>query len=441
MEQLLPSLGEWSVRLFPVAVDHLWHSSLLAAAVLLLLVPLRRAPAGWRYSLVLLAAAKFLVPTVFFVDALRLLQPALGDRLPTLSILALDWASWMRTLGLGAVESGLAGGYVSLFVAIGTIWLCGALAVGVRWWVRYRSFSLRVRTARRLLGGREAALLGRARARIGLRRPVAVAALEDAADMPAGPGVWGVFRPVLVLPVEMSRQLSDSELEAIFVHELVHVARWDNLVAHLQMLLCCALWFHPLVWSLDRRLLAAREEACDERAVALLGNPETYARSLLKVVRMTLEVRLPALASIGAADLRSRLERILSGGSASRATHSLRVYALAVGAVLIAGSLVLRAAPVPVPTRCAKALAPVRANDRCPDKRLAKMAAASTVPESQPSASKTGRCRKGQPGSAQALQKLAGAQVRPSATALPRDDRGELGALDAAGQPAFSALP
>jgi len=148
------------------------------------------------------------------------------------------------------------------------------------------------------------------RARLRLRRPVALVLSQEASE----PGVWGVFRPVIVLPTSMARHLGSGELEAVLLHELAHVQRWDNLVGHLHMVLRSVLWFHPLVWWLDRRLLAERERACDERVVQVSGDSATYLRGLAKVMRWVVDGgvggRLAGVSSAYGSDLRRRISLI-----------------------------------------------------------------------------------------------------------------------------------
>ena len=62
------------------------------------------------------------------------------------------------------------------------------------------------------------------------------------------PGIFGIFRPVLLLPEGLSSQLPREQFEAILAHELCHVRYRDNLTAALHMCVETLFWFHPLVW-------------------------------------------------------------------------------------------------------------------------------------------------------------------------------------------------
>ena len=70
------------------------------------------------------------------------------------------------------------------------------------------------------------------------------------------PGIFGIWRPVLLLPEGITERLSPAQLEAIVAHELCHVRRRDNLTGAIHMVVETIFWFHPLVWWIretDRR--------------------------------------------------------------------------------------------------------------------------------------------------------------------------------------------
>ena len=86
---------------------------------------------------------------------------------------------------------------------------------------------------------------------------------------PVEPGVFGVFRPVLLWPAGISKHLQDNHVEAILAHEVAHVRRRDNLTAAIHMVVEAIFWFHPMVWWLGARLAEERERACDEEVLQL----------------------------------------------------------------------------------------------------------------------------------------------------------------------------
>ncbi len=91
------------------------------------------------------------------------------------------------------------------------------------------------------------------------------------------PGVFGILRPVLLLPEGITDRLTPAQLEAVIAHELCHVRRRDNLTAAIHMVVETVFWFHPLVWWIRARLVEERERACDEE-VLRAGRPARLCR-------------------------------------------------------------------------------------------------------------------------------------------------------------------
>jgi bla regulator protein BlaR1 len=126
------------------------------------------------------------------------------------------------------------------------------------------------------------------------------------------PGIFGIFRPLMLWPDRLSERLENEHIEGILAHELVHVRRHDNLTAAIHMLVEVVFWFHPMVWWIESRMLQERERACDEAVVQLAGRPEVYAEGLLKACRFCAESPLICVSGITGADLRDRIVRIMT---------------------------------------------------------------------------------------------------------------------------------
>lgn len=102
------------------------------------------------------------------------------------------------------------------------------------------------------------------------------------------PGVFGIFRPVLLFPEGLTEKLTAAQLQAILAHELCHVRRRDNLAMAIHATVQALCWFHPLVWWIGVRLVEERERACDEDVLARGNDPETYAEGILSVCKLHL---------------------------------------------------------------------------------------------------------------------------------------------------------
>ena len=286
---------------------------------------LKRGPARLRHTFCLLASAKFIIP------GSRPGFPGPANRYRFDSVFS--WGSTnvelQSTLLYGIAEpvATLSSTYEITVVAtdvirhnevyfvLTAVWLTGSLTILLFWTLRRRKFLRSLQEGQTIQDGREWQALERAQET--LRSKIKVGLLIS--PLKTEPAVWRVWRPIVVLPESIANQLDDEELEAIMLHELVHIQRRDNLIGNLQLALCALLWFHPLVWFISRKLFDEREQACDERVMEVCGAPEAYASSILKVVRFCFGWRVAGV--IGAAsgsNLRRRIENIMSTGNTKR---------------------------------------------------------------------------------------------------------------------------
>lgn len=157
-------------------------------------------------------------------------------------------------------------------------------------------------------------------------------------DAPIGPAVVGIYRPAIVLPLEIVKNRSTEFLEPLIAHELIHIRRGDLFWAVLQSLSSSLLWFHPLVWLASRKLTLESERSCDEQTIAWLGcSPKAYANSLIDVLERKHQLRVaPALPGVRPVDVtRKRLERIMRLGQGSRKNTPMWAWAIFFGAVTL----------------------------------------------------------------------------------------------------------
>jgi beta-lactamase regulating signal transducer with metallopeptidase domain len=257
-----------------------------------------------------------------------LLSPVSSPVAPAPTRAAKPPASEPGRFGAVSAEASLeAGG--RLYGALTCVWLAGCALLGLSWLRKSRGLSAALRRGTYLTSGREAEALRSVRAWFGMQREVKLVVTSAVSE----PGVWGIWRPVVLLPEGVAERLDDDELEAVFMHELSHVERWDNLAGVFQRALCCLFWFHPVVWLIGRRLLAEREQACDDVVVRRGGASAVYAKGIAKVCRYCLGWEVAGLAKATGSDLRQRIERIISNraGQRTSAAQVLTLAALAAG--------------------------------------------------------------------------------------------------------------
>ena len=101
-------------------------------------------------------------------------------------------------------------------------------------------------------------------------------------DRISGPLVYGLIRPVILLPRGMDRG-DETALGYILTHEYEHIRHLDGLTKLVLAAALCVHWWNPAVWLMVRLAGRDLELACDEAVVRRLGDPAAYARTLLAV--------------------------------------------------------------------------------------------------------------------------------------------------------------
>lgn len=239
-----------------------------------------RVPMRLRYALWLPVLVRLLLPFSLPGSPLSVLNavepPAAEARI---SLPGADWTPEDLPAGQGTAEPGGAapaageagpsastGRAVPLWTALGWVWLAGSCLTGAGLlWANLRLFR-RLRGAQ-LVPGRQDC-------------PVPVLMAEG---LPS-PCLAGVFRPRVYLTQKSTE--SETTLRHVLTHELCHLRHGDCWWALLRLLCLALWWWNPLVWlaaALSRR---DGELACDEAAVAELGEGERipYGETLLALV-------------------------------------------------------------------------------------------------------------------------------------------------------------
>jgi len=127
------------------------------------------------------------------------------------------------------------------------------------------------------------------------------------ADWLNSPAVYGVLKPVILIPAAAVAGLSPRQLEAILAHELAHVLRHDYLLHLLQAFAETLLFHHPAAWWIGRQIRQERECCCDQLAAQATGDRIVLAQALLAIEEH--RAMPPAIAATGG-NLRMRIERL-----------------------------------------------------------------------------------------------------------------------------------
>ncbi|MFT3934897.1 MAG: M56 family metallopeptidase [Chitinophagaceae bacterium] len=127
------------------------------------------------------------------------------------------------------------------------------------------------------------------------------------------PQVIGFFKPVILLPAACLANLTTAQLEAVLLHELVHIRRNDYLVNIFVASVDILFFFNPFVKQLTRSIRKEREYSCDDMVIQFQYHPHNYASALLMLEKNRM---LPVTYGIAASgknqqQLMQRIERIM----------------------------------------------------------------------------------------------------------------------------------
>lgn len=168
-----------------------------------------------------------------------------------------------------------------------TIWLAAVLVLGIWLFLRLRSLAGH-RACTAAAASLPPSFYNRMAAcadRLGLRRVPRVVVTKGLSS----PAVFGVARPVLLMPKGYLSKLSRRDVEHMLLHELAHIKRGDLVMHALYMLLQIVYWYNPLLWLVRRRLHHLRELSCDATVANLLREQTpAYRQTLLETARRLL---------------------------------------------------------------------------------------------------------------------------------------------------------
>lgn len=281
-------------------VSHLWQSTVFGTAIAILVFVFRGSRARVRFWLWFTASLKFLIPFAPLVTLGSHLHSATPTPAATFSIV-LTVAEMSQPLFDGPVSATsinpeTLGSFTVAFAALMT-WAAGFAALT---FVRFRTWR-RIRHAMTrgipVISSRDVPSHVGVRAVVGLMEPAVV----------------GIWRQTILVPLDIDKHLTRSQLSAVFAHELCHVRHRDNLTAAIHMVVEAVCWFHPAVWLIGAHLIDERERACDEEVLLSGGAPGVYADAILNVCKRYVAAPSWGVAGVSSANLRSRIESIMTG--------------------------------------------------------------------------------------------------------------------------------
>lgn len=95
------------------------------------------------------------------------------------------------------------------------------------------------------------------------------------------PIAFGYLKPMILFPLGMFTSMPVHHLDAMLMHELIHVKNADYITNLFLSVVEILLFFNPVVWWLSGLIRAEMEHRCDDMAVVMTGNKTNYAYALV----------------------------------------------------------------------------------------------------------------------------------------------------------------
>ncbi|MEM6633451.1 MAG: M56 family metallopeptidase [Bacteroidota bacterium] len=185
-----------------------------------------------------------------------------------------------------AFPDGIQGYLLALIPSLTGIWILGVIFMlfrftGSYWYIRKLKF-------RKTQPVKESwqSTVKKLKRTLGIRRQVRVLASPYIGE----PLTIGHFKPVILVPLSLMTQQPPEFIEAILLHELAHIRRYDFLVNLIQTWVEILLFYHPAVWYISQEVRISREHCCDDMVVKINQDPLIYAQALTQISLLKREI-------------------------------------------------------------------------------------------------------------------------------------------------------
>jgi len=268
------------------------------AAIMLVRLPLKKAPKAISYALWAVAGFRLMFP--FTLEGAFSLLPFNSTPIPhdiaTQAVPRID-------SGITVIDNAISAALPAVTPAISTNPLQIWLAVGCCIWI----FGIVIMLIYSIVS---ITLLNRR-----LRSAINVGDnIYEAVNLKT-PFVMGLFRSKIYIPMG----LSGEERRYIVLHEQTHIRRHDHIIKMLAYFVLCLHWFNPLVWAAFILMGADMEMSCDERVMKELGGDikNAYSQSLVRVASERKMLNGSPLA-FGEGGMKERVKNVLNFKKHSR---------------------------------------------------------------------------------------------------------------------------
>ncbi len=226
-------------------------------------------------------------------------------------------------------------GSLAILQLISLGWLAGAVLVLLYAMIGYMRFAAALR--------KEAGLIMPAALREHFQQCVRQARIKQKVELRvtnivSTPTLYGLFRPVVLIPQPLIGKLTETDWDYVFQHECIHLKRLDVGANLIFFVFTSIHWFNPMIWYGQSRMRMEQEAACDAKLLTSgrVRQADTYAACIIKVLENVVPKRNHA-AGVGFSSYKNQITRRI---------HMIRNHRPMNRRVAFVGALLLAAAAV-----------------------------------------------------------------------------------------------
>lgn len=179
--------------------------------------------------------------------------------------------------------------------------------LSIRWFLGYRQTQLIRRNGLQKIPANWRLFITRIAAQLGIKKEIRLY-LSDAVTTPL---TVGFFKPIILIPIASINHLSTDQLEAVLLHEMAHIKRYDYLLNIILSVVELTLFFNPFTQLLSKSIRKERENSCDDWVLQFKYNATVYAEALLRIAYLQTAPAFAMAASGKKNDLLVRVKRMI----------------------------------------------------------------------------------------------------------------------------------
>lgn len=144
------------------------------------------------------------------------------------------------------------------------------------------------------------------------------------------PQVIGFFKPIILIPFSCFTQLNTQQLEAVLLHEMVHIKRQDFAINLCISIIEILFFFNPFTKRLIKAIRIEREFCCDDMVLQFKYPAPAYAAALLTLERSRNGMLGLGISAAGKDNkqLLNRIERVLGKKKPSSGSRPALIFLL-----------------------------------------------------------------------------------------------------------------